>query len=117
MTGGDLLRDIQAHGATIWAEGDRLELEIPDNFPETLIVELRDHKAEILAELREPKPRYGDGQPPPLDRPPDYAATACICPVPIGGTGPDRCGVCELPLICPKCERCRGCKLRLRFPR
>ena len=31
-------------------------------------------------------------------------------------TGVERCNVCELPLICPVCEKCRGCKLRLRFP-
>lgn len=51
MSAPDLIREVQANGGAIWVEGERLELEVPDSFPETLIEELRDHKAEILAAL------------------------------------------------------------------
>jgi tubulysin polyketide synthase-like protein len=51
-----------------------------------------------------------------LQRRVDYAATACVCPVPVGLTGNARCQVCQLPLLCPGCGKCRGCKLRLKFP-
>ena len=106
MNAADLLPDVQAHGVSIWADGDRLELEVPEGFPDILIEALRQYKVEVLALLR----RQAE-----LASPPDFAATACICPVPIGPTGDARCPVCQLPLLCPECSRCRGCKLRLQF--
>ena len=103
MTGGEVLVHLKNHGVILEPNGDNLHYRAPKG---VLTLELRqalvEHKTEVLALLQQGR---------------DYAATACICPEPIGGTGPDRCAVCELPLICPKCERCRGCKLRLRFPR
>ena len=39
-----------------------------DRVPEGLLSDVRQHKAEIIQELRR---SYGDGQPPPLDRPPE----------------------------------------------
>ena len=56
MKTGNLLREVQSHGGTIWTEGSQLELRIPDNFPEALIEALREHKAELLAVLRWPPP-------------------------------------------------------------
>jgi hypothetical protein len=47
----DLIQEVQNQGGAIWVEGERLELQVPDCFPETLIEELRDHKAEIVAAL------------------------------------------------------------------
>jgi hypothetical protein len=107
MTPTDLLRGVQTYGGAIWADGDRLELEVPDDFPDTLIEALKQRKAEVLALLRRRTEPANS---------PDYAATACVCPVPVGPTGDARCPVCHLPLICPHCGRCRGCKLAIEFP-
>jgi len=41
--------------------------------------------------------------------------TACTCPQPIGPTGSQRCVICQLPLLCPNCGGCRGCKLAAQF--
>ena len=40
MNAADLLRDVQAHGVSIWADGDRLELEVPEGFPDILITRM-----------------------------------------------------------------------------
>ena len=140
MTVEDVLTESRRLGIVLEAHGSTLRYRAPQGMlsPE-LKDALRHHKAQILALLRrQPERPVGDGQPPPLDRPPqtraelarlidylanpaesarlpDYAATACVCPTPNGPTGPDRCSVCELPLICPVCGLCRGCKLILRF--
>ena len=59
----------QAHeaGLTVWVEGAHLQVE-GEPTPKALaaVETLREHKAEVLSFLR----RVGDGQPPPLDRPP-----------------------------------------------
>ena len=59
----------QAHeaGLTVWVEGAHLRVE-GEPTPKALaaVETLREHKAEVLSFLR----RVGDGQPPPLDRPP-----------------------------------------------
>ena len=91
-------------GITARTSGEKLLLEPGSKVPPDLLVEVRAYKAAILAYLRR---RVG---------PPDYAATACVCDIPIGPTGPVWCAVCHLPLICPGCGRCRGCKLSIRFP-
>ncbi len=101
MTAAEVLVRLSAMGITAWTSGEKLLLEPGSKVPPELLAEVREHKAEVLTLLIEPV---------------DYAATACVCSVPVGRTGPDTCIVCELPLICPVCERCRGCKLRLRFP-
>ena len=106
MDGIALLRDACGAGLSVRAEGDKLVIRGPRS-AESLAKQLLEHKAEILTHLRQ----WTESP-----SPPDYAATACVCPIPIGPTGPDRCTMCELPLMCPGCGRCRGCKLRLRFP-
>jgi hypothetical protein len=73
---------------------------------------LRPLPPEFMAELRQHKQDIGNL----LTQVPDYETTACQCAVPIGPTGTTRCGVCGLALICPNCDLCRGCRLRLRFP-
>ena len=59
----------QAHeaGLTVWVEGGHLQVE-GEPTPKALaaVETLREHKVEVLSFLR----RVGDGQPPPLDRPP-----------------------------------------------
>jgi hypothetical protein len=128
MDGVSLLAEAKAAGLAVWAEGDKLVIRGPRR-AEALAEELLSRKGEILTLITRqsdvnvealPKCDAEDldnlgrrGEPEDL---PDFAATACVCPAPIGPTGNSRCSVCELPLICPKCNRCRGCKLRLRFP-
>jgi hypothetical protein len=68
MTGADLLREVFRRGGEVWANGDWLELEYPDGFPDDLIEALKQRKAEILSTIR--RRMVGDGQAPPLDRPP-----------------------------------------------
>ena len=96
-----LIKKACSMGAAFWFDGDAVVVSAPCPLPSELMAALRLHKQEIKVLLT------------PV---PDYQATACICTVPIGPTGGVRCGVCGLPLICPECERCRGCKLRVRFP-
>ena len=102
MTGKKVLAELKTRGVVLERHGDHLHYRAPKG---ALTSELRQaliaNKFDLLALLNES---------------PDYVATACICPTPIGPTGPDQCRVCELNLICPECSRCRGCKLRLRFP-
>jgi len=102
MEAADVLDRLAALGITARASGEKLLLEPGSKVPPELLAEVRHCKAEVLTILK-------DG--------PDYAATACVCPMPVGPTGPDRCNVCKLALLCPGCGLCRGCKLRLRFPR
>jgi hypothetical protein len=52
----------------VWANGDRLELAFPDDFPVILIEDLKQRKTELLSTIR--RNMVGDGQAPPLDRPP-----------------------------------------------
>jgi TubC N-terminal docking domain len=102
VTPAELIVKLKAQGISLVAYGEWLRCRGKQSAltPEVL-TELRQHKVELLALL---------------GREPDYAATACVCPVPIGPTGNTRCPACQLPLICPGCGRCRGCKLRLKFP-
>jgi len=102
MTGGQVLTELKNRGVFVERHGDKLHYRAPKGvLTPNLRQALTENRVEVLALLK-------DG--------PDYFANACICPIPIGPTGSDRCSVCELPLICPGCGRCRGCKLRLRFP-
>ena len=98
----DVLDALTTLGITARASGEKLLLAPGSRVPPELLAEIREQKAAVLDLLKVSLV---------------YAATACICPRPIGPTGVDRCNVCELPLICPECGRCRGCKLRLRFTR
>ena len=54
-------------GLVVWVDGSDVLVE-GDPTPEALaaIQILKEHKGELIAYLRQ----YGDGQPPPLDRPP-----------------------------------------------
>ena len=72
MTPTELVREAHRLGITLAPNGDKLRVEAPVG---TLSPELRqalfEHKSEILARLRQRlKHPVGDGQSPPLDRPP-----------------------------------------------
>ena len=57
----------QRLGIILEAQGDQLIYQPASKTPPDLVDELREHKTEILAHLRP----MGDGQAPPLDRPPE----------------------------------------------
>ena len=61
-----VLRRAQEAGLIVWLEGSDVLIE-GDPTPEALatIEILKEHKEEVITYLRQ----YGDGQPPPLDRP------------------------------------------------
>lgn len=51
MTLPELIDEVRARGGVIWADGDRLELDLPPAFPDDLIGSLREHKAEAIEYL------------------------------------------------------------------
>ena len=53
MSEAELLRDVYRLGGKVWANGDLLELEIPEGFPDDLIEALQQRKAELLTHLRD----------------------------------------------------------------
>ena len=67
MTSGETLAELERLGVVLEPNGNKLRYRAPQG---ALTPELREaiteNKAEILSTLR----RVGDGQPPPLDRPP-----------------------------------------------
>jgi hypothetical protein len=99
MNATEVLYEAREHGAvfTTYDEG-RVSISAPLPLPVSLVAALKERKSEIVLLL---------------DREPDYAGTGCTCGESIGGTGSKRCGVCALPLICPHCSRCRGCRRAL----
>ena len=102
MIAEELLRRARSRGASFeLMESGRIKILADLPLPETLMAQLREHKDDIRVLLVQV---------------PNYHGTACVCPVPKGPTGCVRCWVCGLALICPDCQLCRGCKLRLRFP-
>jgi hypothetical protein len=101
MNASEALFEARKQGATFTVNGEgRVKVSALLPLPQSLLVELRKHRAELIALLRQE---------------PDYSGTACVCDSPMGGTGSERCGVCGLRLICPTCSRCRGCRLALKF--
>ena len=66
MDATEVLDRLSALGITAWASGEKLLLEPGSKVPPDLLDEVREHKPEILARLRP----LGDGQSPPLHRPP-----------------------------------------------
>jgi hypothetical protein len=97
----ELLHQPRSLGAVFTVNGgSQVKVSAPTPLPKALMAELQKHKPELITLLHQQ---------------PDYSLTACICDKTSDGTGPDRCGVCGLFLICPVCTRCRGCKLKVRF--
>ena len=100
MGAAELLKELEILGVEVTADGDEMVLRPGARVPSDMLGSLRQAKAEIMALLI-----YV----------PDYSVTACVCNQPIGGTGPERCGICGLALLCPDCPGCRGCRLAVRF--
>ena len=100
MGAAELLKELETLGVSVSVDGDEVVLRPGARVPSEMMGPLRQAKDEIMAMLTQV---------------PDFNATACTCPQPIGPTGPDRCGTCRLPLLCPHCPGCRGCRLALRF--
>ena len=67
MTSTEVLDRLHDLGIEVRLNGPKVVLRPGSKVPADLLDEVRAHKAEIIQELRQP---YGDGQPPPLDRPP-----------------------------------------------
>ena len=68
MTAADVLDRLAELGINAWIAGEKLLLEPGSKVPPELFEEVRQHKAEILSTIR--RRMVGDGQAPPLDRPP-----------------------------------------------
>jgi len=100
MGAAELLKELEILGVEVTVDGDEMVLRPGARVPSEMLDPLRQAKAEIMALLTHV---------------PDYSSTACVCDQPVGGTGPERCGTCQLPLLCPNCPGCRGCKLAVRF--
>ena len=63
-----VLERAQEAGLIVWLEGSDLKVKgQQEQTPQTraVVESLKEHKAEVVTYLQ----RYGDGQPPPLDRP------------------------------------------------
>ena len=64
-----VLKQAQEAGLTVWLDGSDLKVKgHGERTPQTraVVESLKEHKEEVITYLR----RYGDGQLPPLDRPP-----------------------------------------------
>ena len=103
MTLEELIFEATKQGAVFTVSSKyQVMVSAPIPLPESLMVELCKHKLELI---------------PLFCLEPDYSLTACKCDRTPDGTGPERWGVCALPLICPVCSLCRGCMLALKFGR
>ena len=66
MDGLTVLEHAREAGLTVWVDGSDLQIEgVPTPDALTALENLKEHKTEVVTYLRQ----YGDGQPPPLDRP------------------------------------------------
>ena len=64
-----VLERAQEAGLIVWLEGSDLKVkgqQEPTPQTRAVVESLKEHKEEVITYLRQ----YGDGQPPPLDRPP-----------------------------------------------
>ena len=66
MAAIELLDQLGAYGISVMVDRDELVLRPASKVPADLLAQVKEHKPEILARLRP----LGDGQAPPLDRPP-----------------------------------------------
>ena len=69
MDATEVLDKLSALGITARAAGEKLLLEPGSKVPADLMAEVREHKVDITSHLRREE-RVGDGQLPPLSRPP-----------------------------------------------
>lgn len=67
MAAMELLEQLRGCGVSVTVDIDEFVLRPGSRIPSTLLLKVRQHKHELIQELTT---TYGDGQPPPLDRPP-----------------------------------------------
>ena len=71
MTAQELLQQARDRGATFEVlESSRIIVQAPSPLPGNLMAKLRDRKSEILGLISRGDCHIGDGNPPPLNRPP-----------------------------------------------
>ena len=70
MGATELLHELRARGISVSLDGSELILRPGSRLPPDLLKEIRQRKAEIMSLVCQKKARVGDGQLPPLDRPP-----------------------------------------------
>ena len=58
MSAADLLAEVQALGGILAIDHGRLIADVPDGFPDAIVQNLREHKAEIRAELTKRRYRF-----------------------------------------------------------
>ena len=68
MTGSEILDRFRELGVEVELIGDQVQVTPVSVIPRELLAEAKTHKQELIDELTV---TYGDGQPPPLDRPPE----------------------------------------------
>ena len=68
MTSTEILEQLHDLGITVRLSGPNVRMEPGNRVPPVLIDEVRQHKSEIIFAISH---RYGDGQPLPLNRPPE----------------------------------------------
>ena len=76
MTPATILRDLQALGITLRAQGDKLRFHPRDAMTPELLAGIRDHKQDLLRLLTEPTPAPGCGSPGGDDH--DTQALGCV---------------------------------------
>jgi hypothetical protein len=67
MTAVEILSRLNDLGVSVQVVGDKVRVAPVSAVPGELLAEAKTHKQELIEELTV---GYGDGQPPPLDRPP-----------------------------------------------
>ena len=67
MTAVEILSRLNDLGVSVQVVGDKVRVAPVSAVPEELLAEAKTHKQELIGELTV---GYGDGQQPPLDRPP-----------------------------------------------
>ncbi|HZA22172.1 MAG TPA: hypothetical protein VFA32_06140 [Dehalococcoidia bacterium] len=71
MEAAEILGAFKKFGITAYVKGDKLVCEPGSKLPPELVPEIRQHKCEIMSLVCQERARLGDGQLPPLDRPPE----------------------------------------------
>ena len=68
MIASAIIEQLHDLGVSVRLNGSKVRMEPGSKVPPGLLAEVRQHKTEIVQELNQ---SYGDGQAPPLDRPPE----------------------------------------------
>ena len=111
MTAADVLGELASLGITATAAGQKLLLAPGSKVPPSLLIEIKEHKNELLELVIQPSDSSGV-----------VPTTACSCdPLPSqkehghmaqAGCGPDneRCEACGYTWRCKLCLGCRYCR-------